>query len=170
MKDGRHLTVGLNLAALLCFFLTFFTVSCQEERVVTLTGVDLIVGKSLETKASFAPTQKTRIKPYPLASIAALLAAGAAAAGAGAGPLRAWVAAATGGASAVTLLLLKGRVVGEVAQQEMGEMLTVRAESGFWLAFLALLGASLLAIRTARTAVRAAEAPPASADHSPDPG
>ncbi len=170
MKDGRHLTVGLNVAALLCFFLTFFTVSCQEERVVSLTGVDLVVGKTLESNASFAPSQKTRIEPTPLAAIAALLAAVAAAAGAGAGAFRAWVAAATGGASTFTLLLLKDRIVGDVARQEMGEMLTVRAESGFWIALLALLGASLLAIRTALTGVRAAETPSSAAHHSPDPG
>lgn len=170
MNDGRPVTVGLNIAALLCFFLTFFTVSCQEEKVVSLTGVDLVVGKTLERNAPFAPPQKTRIEREPLAAIAALLAAGAAVAGAASGLLRAWVAAAASGAATVTLFLLKGRIVEGVARQEMGEMLTVRVESGFWLAVLALLTASFLACRRAIVTARTADVPPSSAgrDSGPD--
>ncbi|MDX9734674.1 MAG: hypothetical protein RBU36_11155 [Thermoanaerobaculia bacterium] len=169
MGNGRLLTGGLYLAALLCFLLAFFTVSCQGERVVSLTGVDLVVGKTIERKAPFGPSQKTRVEREPLAAVAALQAARAAIAGAGAGLLRACVTASAGVAAVVTLFLLKARIVDEVARHEMGEMMNVTPETGYWLTALALVGGTILAARTAIVAVRSAGLPASAAQPSSGP-
>jgi len=60
--------------------------------------------------------RKTRVERKPLAAVTAFLAAGAAIAGAGAGLLRERVTAGAGTATVVTLLLLKSRIVDEVAR------------------------------------------------------
>jgi len=128
-----------HLLVLCCFLLPFLTVSCQGQKISTLSGLDLVVGKTIKQE-NFGQTTERKSKPEPLAIAAAvcMVTALALVSLSRSGAVTA-ILANIGGV--VTLLLLKSKIIEDAAREASGMVVTF--ESGF---FLALGGAILCAV------------------------
>lgn len=134
-----------------CFFLPFLSASCAGQKLVTLSGLQLAIGTTLEEPNLFGETREKQIGGEPLAA-AALLAAGF-------GLVLSLVrrSSRTGGRVAgvvgvVSLSLLKNKIDVEVLR-EGGGMIQVDYEFGFWIALL------LFAVVIALNSLGSARAP-----------
>lgn len=131
--------------ALVCFLFPWVSVSCpgQSGQFLRLTGVQLAVGASVEEPTMFGKSSKRKIPGEPLAlgalacSVVGLVVSMAKSRGSKI------VAAAAGTTGVVLLLLLKSKVEGDLAREGQG-MLEAHWEPGFWIAFVALVGAFLV--------------------------
>jgi len=126
--------------ALLCFFLPFVTVSCQRQKVMSFTGVELVMGTTINQPQMFGPSKVERVDPEPLAILAFL----AGLAGLGLSFLKtqksAVAPAIVAGAGAVCLLLLKSKFDSQILGKS-GGMLQVDYDVGFWLVLVLYLAA-----------------------------
>jgi hypothetical protein len=143
----RRLTPGLFAATLVCFILPFVDVSCQGERVVELSGVELATGKTVEQKGVFG---EVRVKHVP-ASGWAIAAVACAVAGIASGVARtrvpAFAAPALGAAGAVLLVVLRSRVDADVVARGEG-MLRAEWGGGYWLTLVLFLAAAVVGYAT----------------------
>jgi hypothetical protein len=140
VNTKRFLSRGLLIAVLVFFLMPFLTLSCGGAKLVSMSGVNMVVGTTLTSKDPFTDrVKKQEIKPEPMVALA--LAAAVVAfgigffAGKGKGPLGSMVAS---GACALLLLLAKFKVDADVVKQGQG-VVTAEWEMGFWLALLASL-------------------------------
>lgn len=129
---------------LICFFLPFVTVSCQNQKLATLTGVQLATGTTIEQSSLLEQQNKEeKIPADPLASIVLV----SACVGLGTSLLKskksAIVPAITGAVGSGLLLMTKAKVDNEVLKQGRG-LLQVEYGIGFWLSFLLFLSATAL--------------------------
>ncbi len=129
--------------ALLCFFLPFVSVSCQRQKVISFTGIQLVMGTTIEQPQMFGPRQVERVDPEPLAILAFL----AGLAGLGVSFLKdkktALAPALIGGVGAVCLFSLKLKFDSDIQRQAAG-ILQVDYDIGFWLVLLMYLAAVAL--------------------------
>ena len=130
-------SVLIFVGSTLCFFLPFVTVSCGGIKAVTLTGQQLATGTTLTQPQMFGPPQTQKLNGDPFAALAW---AGALAGVALSlvGRKMAAATAITGGAGALSLLILKVRLDDQL-QKQGGGMVTASYETGFVLAFLLLV-------------------------------
>jgi len=129
---------------LVCFFLPFVNLSCQGQRLMTLSGIQLVTGTTIEQPVLFgqrSPVQ--RVSGEPLAILAFLCAI------AGLGlSLRAMYKSFTFGptiagiAGAVLLLLLRSKLDSDALKQTSG-MLQVDYIVGFWITFVMFSAAAV---------------------------
>jgi FHA domain len=138
IKKFAPATFGL---ALLCFFLPFISVSCQTQRIVTFTGIQLVTGATVELPQIFGPPKSEKLPREPLA----VLAFACGVVGLGLSFLKgrkiAIAPAVVGCAGAVTLLLLKSKLDADVLKGGNG-VLHVDYEVGFWLILLSYAAAA----------------------------
>lgn len=121
---------------LICFLLPFVTVSCAGQDIITLSGMQLTLGETVEIPSvAGGPPNKQQLPGQPLAGFAF------ASAGVGLGvsfirSKRSLIAQTTAGvAGAFLLLLLKTKIDHDVFQG--GQSITsAKYGLGFWLAFL----------------------------------
>lgn len=109
-------TYGL---ALLCFFLPFLTLSCQNTKIVTLTGFQLVTGVTVKSEAG----QTWSIPGQPPATLAFFAAAAGvflSLAGALSPKATAFASMATGMLGAISLLSLKAHVDGTLCAKRAG--------------------------------------------------
>jgi len=156
-------TRGLLGAVLVFFLMPFMTLSCYGTKVITMSGVTMVVGDSIKSMDPLSGRRQVqKINPEPMAIVA--LAAAAVALGlafvGGAAARKATVGVA--GACALSLLVLMLKVNADVSKQGK-EMLVVQWEIGFRLALLASLGAVVIHFLPAKEAVEATDEPAASA-------
>lgn len=70
-KVRRKISPALFTLTLICFFLPFITVSCRQEEITTLNGIDLAIGKTVRQPSIFGNQPKEqKIPADPLATIA----------------------------------------------------------------------------------------------------
>ncbi len=124
--------------AAFCFLLPFVTVSCPGKQV-SYSGVQVMLGTTIEEPTLFGEPKKKRIAGDPLARFAFLSALG----GLVLACLRVEKESAigtllAGGASAALLLALKTKIEGEVLR-DGGGMFQVSFGLGFWLALLSCI-------------------------------
>jgi hypothetical protein len=60
------------IVALICFFLPFVSFSCQGQKIVSLTGIQLVTGSSIQQPQMFGPATSQKLSPEPLAIITLL--------------------------------------------------------------------------------------------------
>lgn len=147
-KLGLVLSAKFGLIAFM-FLMPFINISCSGMVIFPLSGMDLAVGTTIETKEPFSgkiKTHKVEAEPF------ALFALGAAVFGLLLGFVKAKPArivnAVSGGAGAVFLLLLKNKI-DKAVMKEGGGMISVNYEAGFWIAmvlFILTVGVSIHAI------------------------
>jgi preprotein translocase subunit SecG len=129
--------------ALICFFLPFVTFSCQGQKVLTLSGIQLVTGTSMQQSQMFGPPKSEKINAEPLAVLALLCGV----LGLGLSFLRgrtsAIAPAAAGGLAAILLLAMKSKIDGD-ALQKGGGILQVNYEAGFYLVVILFLAAVAL--------------------------
>jgi hypothetical protein len=141
-------TAGRSSAAIfgaifLCFFLSFGSISCQGHKVVSLSGVQLALGTTIEQPGMFGRTEKQKVDPEPLALLVLLSAAAGFGVSFARGRGSAIADLAAGLAGLLLLLLLKSKLEGQL-QQKSGGMVQIDWELGFYLAGLLFLAASAL--------------------------
>lgn len=129
---------------LICFFLPFTTISCQNQPVLSLTGVQLATGTSIEQPNPFGgAAKKQEIPGNPLASIAFGSACAGLATSFVVSKKMAIIPSGIGAVGSVVLLLLKTKLDDEILRQGQGA-LRVEYGLGFWMSFLLFLSAALL--------------------------
>lgn len=134
---------------IICFFLPFVSFSCGGEKIITLSGVQLVTGTTVEEPSSpgdmFGRPQREseRVDPEPLAIIALVITI----AGLGLSFIKnrkgAIAPAIAGGAAAISFLAMKYKIDREVLREAEGA-LQAEYNFGFWLAFLLLILAVVL--------------------------
>lgn len=138
--NARKLSGAVLLLSLICFFLPFFTFSCQGHRVLTLSGVQLATGTTIQQPQMLGPPKPQKINPEPLAILAVV----SVIVGLGLSFLKGKKGAVGSGAlaglGAIFLLTLKSKIEGDVLKQAAG-MIQVNSGMGFYLVLCLLLGA-----------------------------
>src|SRR6476620_9314495 len=74
MAHKSKVSPVLFVITTLCFLFPFVTVSCNGQKVVTFSGVELATGTTVEQPQVFGPPQKRHQGAQPLATVAALCA------------------------------------------------------------------------------------------------
>lgn len=143
-SNTKKLSPILFAAVIACFFLPFMELSCEGEKIVTLTGVQMVTGTEVKQRGSSSDRQQSKpIKPSPLAGLAII----AALAGLGlsfvAGRAGALLPCIGGIAGFVCLLLLRQQFESEAMREGQG-MITVHFLVGYWAATLLLVATVLL--------------------------
>ena len=143
MEKNRKVTPALFAFALICFFMPFFHVSCQSQRLMSFTGLQLVTGTNIEEPSMFGPRRTREVSGEPLALLAFLCGLGGLGLGFVKSRRSAVLPAAAGGLGVLLLLLLKSKLDDEITAQGRG-LLQVDFAAGFWLALLLYLAAAVL--------------------------
>jgi hypothetical protein len=134
MAHKSKVSPVIFVLATLCFLLPFVTVSCNGQKVASLTGVELATGTTVDQPQVFGPAQKKRVGAEPLATLAALCAI----AGIGLsflGSRLALAPAVSGAAGALFLLLLQSKLNSDMSKEAQGAF-RLDFEVGFVLVLL----------------------------------
>lgn len=151
MNRTAALTFG---TVMITFFFTFANVSCQGQRVASLSGVQLAFGTSIDRSDMFGNKQQDKVHAEPLA-LFALVAAAMGAVFALVGPAVRRLTVLAGGAGALLLMLLINKMERDATQQSSG-MLHVSPGLGLLSAiglFFVAAGIAWFAGRERRTTV-----------------
>ena len=119
MAPKSKVSPVIFILSTLCFLLPFVTVSCNGQKVASLTGVELATGTTVEQPQVFGQAQKKRVGAEPLATLAALCAI----AGIGLSFLGSRLAiapAVSGAAGALFLLLLQSKLNSDMSKEVQG--------------------------------------------------
>ncbi len=140
MKQFSPAIFGLIL---ICFFLPFMNLSCENRELISLTGVQVATGTTIQTPSFLGQQLPQKIPAEPLASLALV----SACVGLGTSFLRSnkntIIPAAVGGIGAVLLLVIKAKVDDAILKQGQG-IIKVNYGLGFWLSFLLFGTAAIL--------------------------
>jgi zinc ribbon protein len=131
----------LFLVTVLCFLLPFITVSCNGQKIASLTGTELAFGSSVEQPQIFGgATAKRHIDAEPIATIAFLCALAGIAVGflVARMPL---VSGIVGAVGTLFLLILMGKISGDAGKQAQG-LLQIDYGPGFILSVLLFIAAT----------------------------
>jgi hypothetical protein len=128
---------------LICLFLPFVTVSCQSQKLVTLTGVQLATGTKVEYPRLFEKQKRQEEIPADPGASFILVSA---CIGLGTSLLRskktAIVPAIAGAVGSGLLLMTKTKIDNEVLKQGKA-LLQVNYEIGFWMSFFLFILATV---------------------------
>lgn len=152
-STGREITTrGYNtcsirmapfVVGILCFVLPFLHISCDGNKVMQLTGVQLVTGFDMKNPM----TEETSHNPSERLAVIALVALAVGAAFCvHAGRARAIVAAFSGGAALLALLLLKSRMDAQILKEASGMPISLDYLLGFWAVCLSSLAGTILSI------------------------
>jgi len=130
--------------ALLCFVLPFVTVSCNQQKVASFTGFQLVFGTTVQQPQMFGPPKVQRVDAEPLAILAFLCCLAALGLGFAKSRSTEIAAAALAGISFLCLMQLKSKLQDDVLRQSSG-FLQISYELGFWIVVLMTLAAGVLA-------------------------
>ncbi len=137
----NKLSPTLLIFVLICFCMPFFSFSCEGRKAITLTGIQLATGTSIESPQVFGPPQRQKIDNEPLAAVSLLSAIVAL----GLCFLKAResqvISGACAGLSAILLLALKSKVEGDALRQA-GGVIQMDTGIGYYLALALLLVAA----------------------------
>ena len=143
-KSSRIATRSLLGAVIVLFLMPFTTLTCGGAKLITMNGVQLATGATISSQDPVSGRVKNeKIKPEPLAAIAAIstiIALGLAFVGGKVGKISTPVLS---GLSALMLLLMKFKVDQNVITQGQ-EMIAIQWEFGFWLALLASIAVTVI--------------------------
>lgn len=106
-------------AVAVAFFFTFANVSCQGQRVASLSGMQLAFGTKIDQSDMWGNKRQNGVRAEPLA-LFALIAAASGACLALVGPAARHLTALTGGAGAVLLMMLINKMSRDAALHSSG--------------------------------------------------
>jgi hypothetical protein len=142
-SNVKKASPAVFILALICFFLPFVTFSCEGRKVLSLTGIQLVTGSTIQQPQMFGPSQSQKVGAEPLAVLALLCGL----AGLGLSFLKGQTSsiapAATGVLATILLLALKSKLDGDALQQG-GGVLQVNYDVGFYLVEILFLAAVAL--------------------------
>ncbi len=143
-NSAKKISPALFGITLICFSLPFVTVSCQQQPVITLTGIQLAAGISIKQPSLFANQSKEQKIPSDPFTVLALISG---VVGLGTSFIKAKksaIAPALSGATgSILLLIIKSKLDDEIIKQGQG-LLIVTYGLGFWLAFFLFASATVL--------------------------
>jgi hypothetical protein len=128
-------------AILICFLFTFINISCQKQRFVSLTGVQLAFGTTIETPKMFGGTEKKKIDPAPLVTFSLIAAVAGLVLSLSAAGRKLSVFA--GAAGFVLLMIYKSNTDRDVLR-EGGGLIQVDYGGGFIIAVILFAAAAVL--------------------------
>jgi hypothetical protein len=129
---------------ILCFFLPFINISCSGQKVLSLSGIQLVTGTSLEEEEPFSGKKSSeKIDSEPLAIVVFVAAIAGLAFSFIKSEKSALLPAITGGIGGGTLLFLKAKIDQEVLREGQG-IIQVEYAIGFWLILFSLFAAVAL--------------------------
>ncbi|MGC9080734.1 hypothetical protein [Sulfurihydrogenibium sp.] len=141
----KKFSPAVFLLTIFCFFLPWVSVSCQNQKVATFSGTELIVGKTVKVPDNQGNIKEERTGSEPLAILALL----SALAGLGLSFLkdkRGVIGSGVAGALGIVFLFLLKSKLENDAMNEGSGLLNVHYEIGFYLTMLLFLIAVILSV------------------------
>ncbi|MEC4990151.1 MAG: hypothetical protein SAJ37_15565, partial [Oscillatoria sp. PMC 1068.18] len=139
----KQISPAIFILILICFFLPFVTVSCQNREIVKLTGVQIAVGENLIKPSLFiGDVEREKIPSQPLATSALVCSCVGLVTSLLKSRRNAIIPAIMGLIGAIFLWLLKLKIAQEALIKGEG-FLKISYEFGFWLSLVLLAIAAI---------------------------
>lgn len=141
---------GVLLLALVCFFFTFASVSCNGQQLIAITGIQMVTGTTVSVPQMFGPAQVHQVPPEPTVIIAFLCGIAALGLSFLPGKKSVLIPAVLSAISVIALLIFKSNA-DSAAMRQTGGMIHPEFGNGFWGALIFYLGALVLGVVEARS-------------------
>lgn len=138
-KKTKYISPAMFALIVLCFFLPFVNVSCENQQIVSMSGIQLVTGTSVENQYI---GDKEEIPADAKVIVAFACAATGIIVGLQKGKIRNGLSAILGAIGFTALLLFKSGFGEKVAERGDG-MLKAQFESGLWVAMVLFLVATI---------------------------
>lgn len=146
MKNtARKISPALFGITLICFFLPFTKISCQQQEILNLTGVQLATGTSIKQPSLTGGSQEQKIPGEPLAMLAIASSVVGFVTSLMKARKSAIAPAGSGAIGFILLLMLKSKIDDSILREGQG-LIVVSYGLGFWLAFLLFVSATVINI------------------------
>lgn len=129
--------------ALICFFLPWVNVSCQGQKVMTLSGIELVTGTTVSEPRMFGPPRTIKVPGETLAALALVAVIIGGILSLFKGQIGVKGPAVVGGLGTILLLLLKSKMDDDILKQSQG-VLQISYEMGFYLTLVLFISAVAL--------------------------
>lgn len=133
------------IIALICFFLPFVTFSCQGQKIVSLTGIQLVTGSLIQQPQMFGPATSQKLSPEPLAIVTLLSVILGLGLSLTKGKKGVYCPLFLAGLGFVCVLALQSKLENDALGQG-GGAIQVQFEAGFYLLLLLLLASAAASI------------------------
>lgn len=144
-SNVKRASPAIFVLALICFFLPFVTFSCQGQKVLSLSGIQLVTGSSVQQPQMFGPPKSQNMDPEPVAIFAFLCGVLGLALSFLKGRAGTIAPAAAGGLGAILLLAMRSFIEGDVLKQGAG-VIQANYEAGLYVVVTLFLAAVALNI------------------------
>jgi hypothetical protein len=131
--------------ALICFFLPWTTVSCQQQKAITFTGIQLVTGTTVKQPQLFGVKQSKEVRGESHAVIAMILVVAGFIVSIIPGSVARVASALAGGITAILLLMLKAKIDSDILR-EGGGLIQINYEIGFYLTLLLSLSTIAMSV------------------------
>ncbi len=145
MKTLPTYSAGIFVVAALSFLLPFVAASCNGQKVIQLTGLELVTGTRVQAPSSYGYGYTTHrdVAPEPLAVLAIVVTLAGIALGFVKGGPGSILSAISGAVAFISLLLLQSKLNSDAAR-EGGNIFKIDYLTGFWIALVLLAIATVL--------------------------
>ena len=151
----KKLSPAIFGLAVLCFFLPWVNVSCQGQKIVSLSGFQLATGTTVQQPQvlgqpvmKYSPKEPKKVSGDPVAIIALIVTLAGIALGFLRGKINTYGSMAAGAAGVILLVALRSRISGEAAKA--GGLLQIDYGFGYYitlLLFFAAIASNFLALK-----------------------
>ena len=140
---------ALFLLALMCFALPWMHVSCQGQRIATLTGIQMVTGTTIQQQGMgmFGQRKAQKIPPEPFAIIVCIITVIGLVMGFIRGRTSSMFSGAAGAIACILLLILKTKIETDAFRESQG-LLHVDYAIGFWFFAILCMAAVALSVFT----------------------
>ena len=136
-------SAGVFVLAGLSFLLPFVAASCNGQRVVEVTGIQLVTGTKIDAPSAYGYNERREMNPEPLAILAFIATLAGVVFFFVKGRIGRILSSISGGIGFIFLLLLQSKLNSDAANQG-GNLLQVNYLVGFWIALVLLLVGAIL--------------------------
>ena len=145
-SETKKLSLASFGLALFCFLFPFISVSCNQQKVASFTGFQLVFGTTVQQPEMFGPPKRQKVDEEPLADLAFLCCAAACGLCLAKSRNAEIGSAVLAAISFICLIQLKSKLQDQVLRSA-GGMLQVDYEFGFWIvALLIVVGGGLAVV------------------------
>ncbi|MFN3396681.1 MAG: zinc-ribbon domain-containing protein [Thermodesulfovibrionales bacterium] len=144
----KKLSPAIFGIALICFFLPWINVSCQGQKVMSFSGIQLVTGTTIEEPTMFGPAQKRKVKSEAFALLTFLSAIAGLVLSLMKNKKGTIGTIVSGCAGIVLLLMLESKLDSDIKKETAG-MLQLNYDIGFYLTlvlFIAVAGINAYSI------------------------
>ena len=138
-------SAGVFVLAALSFLLPFVAASCNGQRLVEVTGIQLVTGTKVDAPSAYGYNEKREMNPEPLAILAFIATVTGIVFFFVKSKIRRILSRISGGIGFIFVLLLQSKLNSDAANQG-GNLLQVNYLIGFWIALVLLLVGAIMNI------------------------